>query len=172
MVLAIQLSIAVLVVACPCALGLATPAAISVGTGRAAREGVLFRGGDVIEAASGLRAVLFDKTGTLTIGRPRLAALRLVDPGTGEAQLIQLAASLEAQSRHPLAHALLQEAQRRELPLLAMRSPFVPSNWPVSEVVPLTVPLARLNADAVSVETEAVAKVVVPATVTPPASGT
>ena len=90
LVLAIQLSIAVLVVACPCALGLATPTAISVGTGRAAQAGVLFRGGDAIEAAAALRTVLFDKTGTLTIGRPRLAALRLVDPGTGEAQLIQI----------------------------------------------------------------------------------
>ena len=121
LVLAIQLSIAVLVVACPCALGLATPTAISVGTGRAAQAGVLFRGGDAIEAAAALRTVLFDKTGTLTIGRPRLAALRLVDPGTGEAQLIQLAASLEAQTRHPLAHALLQRCQELALPLLPVQ---------------------------------------------------
>jgi P-type Cu2+ transporter len=114
--LALQLSIAVLVVACPCALGLATPAAISVGTGRAARAGVLFRGGDVIEAAAGLQAVLFDKTGTLTIGRPQLSAV-LVVPPLVEVELIATAASLEAHTRHPLAHALLQRAQELALPL-------------------------------------------------------
>ncbi|MFZ9850344.1 MAG: heavy metal translocating P-type ATPase [Vulcanococcus sp.] len=124
--LALQLSIAVLVVACPCALGLATPAAISVGTGRAARAGVLFRGGDVIEAAAGLRTVLFDKTGTLTLGRPQLhAVLRLpgLDPDLSDDQLIQLAASLEGQTRHPLAHALLQRAQELALPLLPLEAP-------------------------------------------------
>ena len=113
--LALQLSIAVLVVACPCALGLATPTAISVGTGRAAQAGVLFRGGDVIEAAAGLRTVLFDKTGTLTLGRPQVSGLSAVSDADG---LIQLAASLEAQTRHPLAHALLQRAQELALPLL------------------------------------------------------
>ena len=117
-VLGLQLSIAVLVVACPCALGLATPTAITVGSGRAARSGVLFRGGDVIEAASRLRTLFFDKTGTLTVGRP---TVRAVDPGASEALLIQLAASLEAQTRHPLAHALLQRAQQLELPLLDVR---------------------------------------------------
>ncbi len=121
--LALQLSIAVLVVACPCALGLATPAAISVGTGRAARAGVLFRGGDVIEAAAGLRTVLFDKTGTLTLGRPQLSAVQPVEglehPLSAD-RLIQLAASLESQTRHPLAHALLQRAQELDLPLLPL----------------------------------------------------
>jgi len=114
--LALQLSIAVLVVACPCALGLATPAAISVGTGRAAKAGVLFRGGDVIEAAAGLQTVLFDKTGTLTLGRPQLSAL-LPFPPVDDPVLITTAASLEAHTRHPLAHALLQRAQELELPL-------------------------------------------------------
>jgi Cu2+-exporting ATPase len=121
--LALQLSIAVLVVACPCALGLATPAAISVGSGRAAREGVLFRGGDVIEAAAGVRTVLFDKTGTLTLGRPQLGAVQSVEgvqPPLSPDRLIQIAASLEGQTRHPLAHALLQRAQELELPLLPM----------------------------------------------------
>ncbi len=118
LVLAIQLSIAVLVVACPCALGLATPTAISVGSGQAARAGVLFRGGDAIEAAAALGTVLFDKTGTLTVGRPWLSALRLVDPAASEVQLLQWAASLEAQTRHPLAHALLQRCQELGLPLL------------------------------------------------------
>jgi P-type Cu2+ transporter len=115
--LALQLAIAVLVVACPCALGLATPTAITVGTGRAAREGLLFRGGDAIETAAGLRAMLFDKTGTLTRGRPLVAAvLPLAELGAD--RLVQLAASLETGSRHPLGFALLQEAQRRGLELL------------------------------------------------------
>ncbi|QPN65042.1 cation-translocating P-type ATPase [Synechococcus sp. CBW1004] len=134
--LGLQLAIAVLVVACPCALGLATPTAITVGCGRAARAGLLFRGGDAIEMAASLRAVLFDKTGTLTLGRPLVTAVELIamgaasrlDAGAAAAEvdpevglIVQLAASLENQSRHPLAHALLQEAQRRELALLAVQ---------------------------------------------------
>ena len=116
-VLGLQLSIAVLVVACPCALGLATPAAISVGTGLAARAGILFRGGDVIEAAANLQTLCFDKTGTLTLGRPTVAGLHVVGSRISANGLIQLAASLEAGSRHPLAHALLQRAQEEELTL-------------------------------------------------------
>ena len=121
--LALQLAIAVLVVACPCALGLATPTAITVGSGSAARAGLLFRGGDAIETAASLRAVLFDKTGTLTLGRPLVSAIEPLGLA-GEDRLplenlcLRLAASLESQSRHPLAHALLQEAQARGLPLL------------------------------------------------------
>lgn len=128
--LALQLAIAVLVVACPCALGLATPTAISVGSGLAARSGLLFRGGEAIEAAAALQTILFDKTGTLTLGRPLVAAVELLPaaaaPGQSlpaaerQEQLLQWSASLERQSRHPLAHALLQEAERRGLPLLAV----------------------------------------------------
>ncbi len=127
--LALQLAIAVLVVACPCALGLATPTAITVGSGLAARSGLLFRGGDAIEAAAGLTAVLFDKTGTLTVGRPLVSAIEVAEEpaaagsaepgmavtGTPAERLIRIAAGLEQQTRHPLAHALLQEAQRRGL---------------------------------------------------------
>ena len=114
--LALQLSIAVLVVACPCALGLATPTVITVGTGLAAKRGWLFRGGDAIETAANLDQVVFDKTGTLTIGRPLVTqVLTEGDPD----HLLRLAASLEQNSRHPLAHALMQEAQRRDLELLA-----------------------------------------------------
>ncbi|MEA5415361.1 heavy metal translocating P-type ATPase [Synechococcus sp. BA-132 BA5] len=123
--LGLQLAIAVLVVACPCALGLATPTAITVGSGLAARSGLLFRGGDAIETASRLEAVLFDKTGTLTLGRPLVTAVRVVGASAGgpaEAaqaeRLVQLAASLEQHSRHPLAHAVLQQAQAQRLPLL------------------------------------------------------
>ncbi|MCS5692370.1 cation-translocating P-type ATPase [Cyanobium sp. FGCU-6] len=119
--LALQLAIAVLVVACPCALGLATPAAITVACGRAARAGLLFRGGDAIESAARLEQVLFDKTGTLTLGRPLVSRVEPLDPGDPGAadRLVQVAAGLEQQSRHPLAHALLQEAERRGLALPA-----------------------------------------------------
>jgi Cu2+-exporting ATPase len=110
----------VLVVACPCALGLATPTALTVGLGRAARRGLLFRGGDTLEIASRLDAVLFDKTGTLTLGRPLVTA---VEPlATDAAQLLAWAAALEQQSRHPFAHALLQEAAARGLALPALES--------------------------------------------------
>ena len=112
--LALQLAIAVLVVACPCALGLATPTVITVATGLAARRGWLFRGGDVIETAAGVDRIVFDKTGTLTLGRPLVTGIFSDDA----ALCLQLAASLEHSSRHPLAHALLQEAQRRDLDLL------------------------------------------------------
>ena len=119
--LALQLSIAVLVVACPCALGLATPTALSVGLGRAARAGLLFRGGDAMETASRLEAVLFDKTGTLTLGRPLVTAVAVLE-AADEAEVLTRAAALEQQSRHPFAHALLQEAAVRLLVLPSLES--------------------------------------------------
>ncbi|MFN7227571.1 MAG: heavy metal translocating P-type ATPase [Synechococcaceae cyanobacterium] len=116
--LALQPAIAVLVVACPCALGLATPTAIAVASGRAARAGLLFRGGDAIETAATLRTLLFDKTGTLTIGRPLVREVVTPvggDPATAADRVIAVAVALEHQSRHPLAHAVRQEASRRRL---------------------------------------------------------
>jgi Cu2+-exporting ATPase len=115
--LALQLAIAVLVVACPCALGLATPTVMTVSSGQAARAGLLFRGGDAIEMAARLQAVLFDKTGTLTVGRPLVTGVETA-AGVPPERLLQVAASLEASTRHPLAHALLQEATARQLSLL------------------------------------------------------
>jgi P-type Cu+ transporter len=97
-------AVAVLVIACPCALGLATPAAIMAGTGAAARAGILLRDADAIERASRIATVAFDKTGTLTEGRPRLAALHAA-PGVTDA--LALAARLQAGSEHPLARAVL-----------------------------------------------------------------
>ena len=120
--LALQLAIAVLVVACPCALGLATPTVMTVSSGLAARSGLLFRGGDAIEMASRLHTLFFDKTGTLTVGRPMVTAVEPAPSVTAE-QLVQLAASMEASTRHPLAHALLQEATARQLPLLDTSHP-------------------------------------------------
>lgn len=105
-------AITVLVVACPCALGLATPTAVMVATGRAAEEGVLFRGGDTLEAAAQLDLLIFDKTGTLTEGRPQVIDVLAVDD---EEELLQIAASLETGSRHPLAQGILAEVRRRQI---------------------------------------------------------
>jgi Cu+-exporting ATPase len=102
-------AVAVLVIACPCALGLATPAAIMAGTGAAARAGILIRDAEAIERAKAVTLVAFDKTGTLTEGRPRLAALHPA-PGTDRAEALALAAALQAGSEHPLARAVLAAA--------------------------------------------------------------
>ena len=103
-------AVAVLIIACPCALGLATPTAITVGTGRGAAMGVLIKGGEVLERSRCVTTVVFDKTGTLTRGRMRL---RGVHPGDGEdaTALLRLAASAEAGANHPIAEAIVAGAQ-------------------------------------------------------------
>ena len=103
---AILHAVAVLVIACPCALGLATPAAIMAGTGAAARAGILLRDAEAIERARSITLVAFDKTGTLTEGKPRLAALHSAD-GIAAGQALEMAAALQAGSEHPLAQAVL-----------------------------------------------------------------
>ena len=103
--------VAVLVVACPCALGLATPIAVIAGTGRGANLGILYRGGDVIETAAGVNTVIFDKTGTITYGKLKTAA---VTPAKGieELELLGYCASAESGSEHPIAAAILERAQQ------------------------------------------------------------
>jgi Cu+-exporting ATPase len=111
---ALLAAVAVLVVACPCAMGLATPAAIMVGTGRAAELGVLFRKGEALEALSHVDTVLLDKTGTVTRGRPALTTIWPA-PGFTAHDVLRWAAAVEAGSEHPLAHAVLQAARERGL---------------------------------------------------------
>ena len=113
-------AVAVLIVACPCALGLATPMAIMVGTGRAAQAGVLFKSAEPLEALEKIDTLVIDKTGTLTEGRPTLVAVEslVMDPNT----LLQLAASVEHQSEHPLASAIIAGAKSRALALLEARA--------------------------------------------------
>ncbi|MFH1815133.1 MAG: heavy metal translocating P-type ATPase [Pseudomonadota bacterium] len=106
-------AVAVLVIACPCALGLATPTAIMVGTGAAAREGILIKDAAALEIAHRVSVVAFDKTGTLTEGRPQLVAAESVAVTRGD--LLSLAAALQAGSEHPLAHAVTQAAQAEGL---------------------------------------------------------
>jgi len=106
--------VAVVIVACPCAMGLATPTAIMVGTGRGAEAGILFRGGDALERAHRVDAVVFDKTGTLTAGRPEAGAVHTVGDLT-EAEVLDLAGSLETGSEHPLGAAIVSRARIHEL---------------------------------------------------------
>jgi Cu+-exporting ATPase len=104
-------AVAVLIIACPCALGLATPTAIMVGTGRGAEQGILIRSGEALETAQKLDIVVFDKTGTLTEGRPRVTDV--ISPGMDEAALIRLAAAAERGSEHALGEAIVRESQER-----------------------------------------------------------
>lgn len=113
---AIEYMVAVLVIACPCALGLATPAAVAVGAGRGAELGVMFRTGAAIEQASHIDTVLFDKTGTLTTGRPDVVAVE-PRPGIGSEELLRLAAAVELSSEHPFARAVVGTVQARGLAL-------------------------------------------------------
>ena len=102
--------VAVLVVACPCALGLATPIAVIAGTGRGANLGILYRGGDVVETAAGVNTVVFDKTGTITYGKLKTAAVVPVS-GVSEQELLSLCACAESGSEHPIAAAVLARVQ-------------------------------------------------------------
>ena len=114
---AFRIFVAVLVVACPCALGLATPISIMVATGRGAQMGVLVKNGTALELAGRLDVLVFDKTGTLTEGKPRLVSVESFDPLFDEERILSLAASLEGVSEHPLALAVTAAAEERSLRL-------------------------------------------------------
>ena len=109
-------AVAVLIVACPCALGLATPMAIMVGTGRGARAGILIRNAEALEIFGKVDTLIIDKTGTLTEGKPTLSAV-IPQPGISENDLLQLVASLERSSEHPLAAAIVKGAEAKKLTL-------------------------------------------------------
>jgi Cu+-exporting ATPase len=113
-------AVAVLIIACPCALGLATPMAVMVGTGRGAEAGVLFKNAEALEILEKADTLVVDKTGTLTEGKPRLAALEPAT-GFGADDLLRLAASLERGSEHPLAAAIVAAARERQLALTEVR---------------------------------------------------
>ncbi|HIK43957.1 MAG TPA: copper-translocating P-type ATPase [Leptolyngbyaceae cyanobacterium M65_K2018_010] len=118
LLVSLKLAIAVLVVACPCALGLATPTAILVGAGMGAERGLLIRGGDILEALHRVDTVVFDKTGTLTLGQPTVTLTQVVAQDLTASDLLQLAATVESGSRHPLATALQTAASQPDRPLL------------------------------------------------------
>ncbi|MDP2081067.1 heavy metal translocating P-type ATPase [Pseudotabrizicola sp.] len=112
-------AVAVLIIACPCAMGLATPTSIMVGTGRGAELGVLFRKGEALQALQSVRVVALDKTGTLTAGKPALTDLILA-PGFDRAKVLALVASVEARSEHPIARAIVSAAEAEGLQLPAV----------------------------------------------------
>jgi P-type Cu+ transporter len=110
-------AVAVLVVACPCAMGLATPTAIMVGTGKGAQKGILFRSSEALEQAKKITLIVLDKTGTLTKGQPAVTDISMFDPTLSKDQLLKLAASVERGSEHPVGEALLAEAGNRGIQL-------------------------------------------------------
>jgi len=108
--------VSVLIIACPCALGLATPTAIMVGTGRGAQRGILIKGGEALEAAAKIDAVILDKTGTITSGHPQVTDVLAMN-GYSETELLRLAASAERYSEHPLGRAIVEHALAQSIPL-------------------------------------------------------
>lgn len=116
--LALRFFIAVLVIACPCAMGLATPTSIMVGTGRGAQLGVLVKSGEALELAEQVEVVAFDKTGTLTHGRPEVTEIISMDRSKSEESLLYLMGSAEQFSEHPLAEAIVSEAHKRGMELV------------------------------------------------------
>lgn len=110
---ALSIFVSVLVIACPCALGLATPTAIMVGTGVGANHGILIKSGEALEQAHAVNAVILDKTGTITEGKPSVSALRSIDPAYGEKEILYLAGAVEQLSEHPLGAAIKAEAKKQ-----------------------------------------------------------
>ena len=115
--------VSVMIIACPCALGIATPAALMMGTGKAAENGILFKGGEYLEIASKVNTIVFDKTGTLTEGRP--SVIDIVDMSTmGEKELLRLASIAESGSEHPLGQAIVRKAKEEGMTIIANTDSF------------------------------------------------
>jgi heavy metal translocating P-type ATPase len=131
---ALVASVAVLIIACPCAMGLATPTSIMVGTGRAAELGVLFRGGDALQRLAEVKTIALDKTGTLTEGRPELTDLTLTK-GFEKSDVLRLVASVEAMSEHPIAAAIVRRAARDGLSLAVVEDFSSITGYGVSAVI-------------------------------------
>src|SRR5207253_1180714 len=113
-------AVTVLIIACPCALGLATPMSIMVGVGRGAQEGVLIKNAEALERMEAVDTLVLDKTGTLTEGKPKVVVLKAAE-GTTEADLLKFAASVERSSEHPLARAIVDAAAERKIELAPVR---------------------------------------------------
>lgn len=133
-ILSLKLAIAVLVIACPCALGLATPTAILVGTSIGAERGLLIKGGDILERVHQLDTIVFDKTGTLTSGKPTVTDCIPLQE-CSQNYLIQIAAAVESGTNHPLASAILSEATQRQLPMLPTQDFYTEPGLGISALV-------------------------------------
>ena len=126
--------VSVLIIACPCALGLATPAAVIAATGSGAQRGILFKGGDALERASRVTHVILDKTGTLTTGKPVVQSVESI-PGYSSSEILQMAASLEAHSEHPLADAIVSKAKEQGLDFSPVRRVRISPGLGISGVI-------------------------------------
>jgi Cu+-exporting ATPase len=146
-------AVAVLIVACPCAMGLATPTAIMAGTGRAASQGILFKGGEALEAAARVNTVILDKTGTVTTGKPAVTAVRPLN-GYSEAGLIRLAAAVERWSEHPVARAIVAHAGGEPAASSAFRA--LPGHGAQAIVEGRTVFAGKSDTGAIAVEADGV----------------
>ena len=109
--------VSVMIIACPCALGIATPAALMMGAGKGAENGILYKGGEHIEIANKVNTIVFDKTGTLTVGKPSVTDLVPLTENIGEQELIRLAAIAESGSEHPLSQAIINKAKENGIPI-------------------------------------------------------
>ncbi|XP_051137320.1 copper-transporting ATPase PAA2, chloroplastic [Andrographis paniculata] len=144
LLLSMKLAVDVLVVSCPCALGLATPTAILVGTSLGAKQGLLIRGGDVLERLAEIDYVTLDKTGTLTEGRPAVSAV--VAFGHGESEILQIAAAVEKTASHPLAKAIVAKAESLNLNIPSTRGQLAePGSGTLAEVDGLLVAVGKLS---------------------------
>ena len=114
--------VSVMIIACPCALGLATPAALMMGIGKGAENGILYKGGEHIEIANKINTIVFDKTGTLTAGKPSVTDLISLTDGIGEQELLRIAATAESGSEHPLAQAVIRKAKENGISVSGPRS--------------------------------------------------
>ena len=110
--------VSVMIIACPCALGIATPAALMMGAGKGAENGILYKGGEHIELANKVNTIVFDKTGTLTVGKPSVTDLLSLTEEIGEQELLRLAAIAESGSEHPLAQAIIRKAKENGTPII------------------------------------------------------
>ncbi|XP_009767519.1 copper-transporting ATPase PAA2, chloroplastic [Nicotiana sylvestris] len=144
LLLSLKLAVDVLVVSCPCALGLATPTAILVGTSLGARQGLLIRGGDVLERLASVDHVMLDKTGTLTEGKPAVSAVAsLVHE---ELEILQIAAAVEKTASHPIAHAIITKAESLDLSIPVTRGQLAePGSGTMAEVNGLLVAIGKLK---------------------------
>ncbi|KAH0742531.1 hypothetical protein KY290_035574 [Solanum tuberosum] len=144
LLLSLKLAVDVLVVSCPCALGLATPTAILVGTSLGARQGLLIRGGDVLERLASVDHVMLDKTGTLTEGKPAVSAITSL--GHEELEILQIAAAVEKTTSHPIAHAIIGKAESLNLSIPVTRGQLAePGSGTMAEVNGLLVAIGKLK---------------------------
>ncbi|XP_073136884.1 copper-transporting ATPase PAA2, chloroplastic [Henckelia pumila] len=144
LLLSMKLAVDVLVVSCPCALGLATPTAILVGTSLGAKQGLLIRGGDVLERLAGIDHITLDKTGTLTEGKPAVAAVACL--GHDEAEILQIAAAVEKTASHPLANAIVAKAKSLNLNVPSTSGQLAePGSGTMAEVNGLLVAVGKLS---------------------------